>query len=88
MSEVFGIEANVIESQLIAHRIANWTVDEFTLGAYGYEKVASKQAKRILNTPLDDTLFFAGEALNEGADHGTVEGALRSAEFVVSQILK
>lgn len=88
LSHAFGMDIHTIQSQLKAHRIANWTAETYTLGAYGYERVESKQAKRILNAPSENTLYFAGEALNEGPDHGTVEGALRSAEFVVSQVLK
>ena len=88
LSLIFSIDVKTLQSQLKAHHIANWTADDFTLGAYGYEAVESKSAKRIMNTPLANTLFFAGEALNEGADHGTVEGALQSAKYVVSTILK
>ena len=88
LSQIFSIDVSTIESQLKAHHIANWTADEFTLGAYGYEGVESKQAKRIMNTPLQNTLYFAGEAVNEGPDHGTVEGAFQSAKFVVSQVLQ
>lgn len=88
LSWIFSTELSAVESQMKAYQVANWTADNYTLGAYGYEKVESKQAKRILNTPLEDSLFFCGEALYEGPEHGTVEGALKSAEHVISQILR
>ena len=79
LSKIFSIDISTLAPKVVASHIMNWITDPFTRGAYAYEKVGSKNAKRILNTPLADTLFFAGEALHEGPERGTVEGALLTA---------
>lgn len=86
LSQIFAIDITTLEKLLVKYHVGNWTADEFSLGAYGYEKVESLHAKRILNAPLQNTLFFAGEALHEGPEHGTVEAALRSGAHVASLI--
>ncbi|HYF30887.1 MAG TPA: NAD(P)/FAD-dependent oxidoreductase [Chitinophagaceae bacterium] len=87
LSQIFSVDTVDLRSWLRHYHVVNWTADNFTLGAYGYEKVESINAKRIINTPLENTLFFAGEAFHEGPEHGTVEGALRSAQLIASKIL-
>ncbi|HEY0678938.1 MAG TPA: NAD(P)/FAD-dependent oxidoreductase, partial [Chitinophagaceae bacterium] len=86
LSVIFDVDLEKISSGLIAHHIRNWTADPYTRGAYAYEKVDSKNAKRILNSPLGNTIYFAGEALFEGPHHGTVEGALQSGYHVAQLI--
>jgi monoamine oxidase len=84
LSEIFLMSIAGIESQLVAHHIRNWIKEPFTRGAYAYEKVTSKHARRVLNIPLEDTLYFAGEAIYEGPQRGTVEGALLSVKEIIS----
>jgi monoamine oxidase len=50
--------------------------------------VATQEAKNILNQPVADTLFFAGEALYEGTEMATVEAALASGISTARKILK
>ncbi len=87
LAQIFMLNVETVQEQLKGYHVANWTADPFTLGAYGYERVESQNAKRILNSPLDNTLFFAGEALHEGGEHGTVEAALASA-LRVAELIK
>jgi monoamine oxidase len=86
LAEIFATDLSVIESKLLGWHVMNWIREPFTRGAYGYEAVDSKNAKRILNTPLSNTLYFAGEALHEGPERGTVEAALISAERIAEMI--
>jgi monoamine oxidase len=58
------------------------------MGAYGYATVENSAAKKILSSPVSDTLYFAGEALYEGPEMGTVEAALASGQKVAQEILK
>jgi len=83
LANIFSLDVKLVHSKLISAHVMNWTSDLFTLGAYAYEKVGAQYAKRILNTPLANTLFFAGEAYHEGPERGTVEAALLSAERAV-----
>ena len=56
----------------------SWSTDPWTLGSYSYLPVgATPQHRADLATPIDDRLFFAGEAVS--ADHpSTVHGARAS----------
>ncbi|MCW3084840.1 MAG: FAD-dependent oxidoreductase [Bacteroidetes bacterium] len=75
----------IINEQLTAHAISNWGNDPFTKGAYSYDTPETGEAKKILSEPLEDTIFFAGEALG---DHtGTVEAAMENAKQVVKKVL-
>lgn len=86
LSAIFHLDVSQLRQMLTAYRIINWTTDPFTRGAYVYERVDSKNAKRILNTPLENTVYFAGEGIYEGEQRGNVEGALLSGREVASRI--
>lgn len=87
LARIFGMNQQQLRSQLAGWHIFNWTSDPFTRGAYGYERVTSKNARRTLGSPLGDTLYFAGEALHDGPERGTVEAALANAEETVRKIV-
>ncbi|HEY1793366.1 MAG TPA: NAD(P)/FAD-dependent oxidoreductase [Opitutaceae bacterium] len=56
----------------------DWTADPFSRGAYSYAAKGADGLSRVLARPISATLFFAGEATADGADMGTVHGALAS----------
>jgi monoamine oxidase len=87
LSTIFHLDVSQLRQKLKAYQIINWTIDPFTRGAYVYERLDSKSAKRILNTPLENTLYFAGEGIYEGEQRGTVEGALLTGREVSSRIM-
>jgi monoamine oxidase len=84
---IFGIPHNRIYDQLCAVYFHNWQVDPFTLGAYSYVPVNSLQAQVELARPVENTLFFAGEATNTEGHLGTVHGAIASGVRAANQIL-
>jgi monoamine oxidase len=57
-----------------------WDRDPFARGAYSYVAVGGGHARAVLAAPLDDTLFFAGEATSIDGQGGTVNGALETGE--------
>jgi monoamine oxidase len=63
----------------------NWQTDPFSLGAYSYIGVGGSEARRTLAAPLEDTLFFAGEATDE-KEAATVGGALQSGARVAREV--
>ena len=75
------IKKNVLQSYVF-----NWKKSEFVLGGYTYSMPKSPEARKLLNTPIANTVFFAGEALYEGDSPGTVEAALQSAVDVAKRI--
>ncbi|MDJ1485207.1 NAD(P)/FAD-dependent oxidoreductase [Cytophagaceae bacterium YF14B1] len=88
LAYLFGTSSAVIEEQLVAEEITNWTIDPLTRGAYAYATVESKEALKIVSEPVEDTLFFAGEALYDGPAMGTVEAAFASGLAVAQRIVK
>lgn len=78
LAQFTGVETGTIEKALLQWQSHNWSADPFALGAYSYVGVGGMQAPRTLAKPIDDTVFFAGEATSETADLGTVHGALQS----------
>jgi monoamine oxidase len=75
-----------IKSTVLQSHVFNWQKNEFALGGYCYSMPESIEARKLLNTPLLNTLFFAGEALYEGSSPGTVEAALQSGKDVAKRM--
>jgi monoamine oxidase len=66
----------------------DWQNDPFSSGAYSYGAVGSDGAQRDLASPLENALFFAGEASDTTGHNGTVHGAIASGHRAASQILR
>ena len=88
LSNVFQKTPGELKQILTASAVVNWENDPYSHGAYSYDTVGSIEAKNLLNTPIEGTIFFAGEAFYEGPSPGTVEAALVSAKNVVEEIVK
>ena len=78
LSRIFKVDTDKLKNNLIASHVVNWTIDPFTLGSYAYDKLESAEARKVLNTPIDHTIYFTGEYLYDGPAMGTVEAALTS----------
>ena len=66
----------------------DWQADPFFRGAYSYVPVHGMNARKALSTPVNQTLFFAGEAANTHGYGGTVHGAIESGLRAARHILK
>jgi monoamine oxidase len=66
----------------------DWQNDPFSRGAYSYGKVGAVEAQQGLGAPLEDTLFFAGEATDVSGNNGTVHGAIASGQRAAAEILR
>ncbi len=87
LASLFGGKGGV-EDRLAAAWVHHWQQDPFARGAYSYVAVGGHRARRALAEPLDDTLFFAGEAADYEGEHGTVAGALASGERAAREVLE
>ena len=87
LSYIFGSSEEALRAWIIAIKVINWVHDPFSQGAYAYKAVGTEQAMQILSQPIEDTLYFAGEAYYEGKEMGTVEAALASGKARAQQIL-
>ena len=56
----------------------DWSNDPFARGAYSYVAVGGGTARAVLGEPVEETLFFAGEATSTNGQGGTVNGALET----------
>jgi monoamine oxidase len=65
----------------------DWGSDPFSLGAYSYVTVGGMSARPKLAKPIDNTLFFAGEALDTSGQASTVAGALASGRRAAKALL-
>jgi monoamine oxidase len=66
----------------------DWNADPFYRGAYSYVPVDGLRARKALSRPVEDTLFFAGEATDDRGYGGTVHGAIASGRRAAHQILQ
>ena len=65
----------------------DWQSDPFSRGAYSYGKVGADGAQEALASPVESTLFFAGEATDTTGHNGTVHGAIASGMRAAREIL-
>jgi monoamine oxidase len=56
----------------------DWHADPFHRGAYSYVPAGALEARRELAEPVEETLFFAGEAASINGHGGTIHGAIAS----------
>ena len=66
----------------------DWSHDENIRGAYSYIPVNGLDLPKLLAAPIEDTLFFAGEATAMDAQMGTVSGALETGLRAAREVLR
>lgn len=86
LQSLFGRKVRV-RSMLERAYLHDWQADPFARGAYSYVMAGGTAARKKLATPVQGTLFFAGEASNTEGESGTVAGALQSGMRAARQIL-
>ena len=86
LAQIFNISADEISDQLVESHFHDWADDPFTRGAYTYLPVNGLEAQQTLSQPVDEKLFFAGEATAVG-DIGTVHGAIQTGQRAAAEIL-
>jgi monoamine oxidase len=86
LSAFLGVATKTLAAQVERAVVADWQADEFSRGAYSYTAVGGHDARAALAKPVDNTLFFAGEATHEGQS-GTVAGAISSGYRAAEEIL-
>ncbi len=87
LSGMFNVDKTELGNKLKAFRVVDWSRLSYSLGAYSYDMVGSKEVKRLLRKPLADTVYFAGEGLYEGSAPGTVEAALSTGKECALKLL-
>jgi len=85
---LFDIATEDLEPLLDAAYFHDWQNDPFSRGAYSYGKVGADGAQEALGSPVENTLFFAGEATDTTGRNGTVDGAIASGRRAAAEILR
>ena len=84
LASVRSVLGNIDEPR--AYLMHDWQADPFARGGYSYVKVGGTGAREELAAPLEETLFFAGEA-TDTEQSGTVGGALASGQRAAREVL-
>jgi monoamine oxidase len=82
-----GLSRSEVEAELEEWHRHDWAADPFARGAYSYVPAGALEAQAALGRPVEDTLFFAGEATCTDGMNSTVEGALGSGRRAAREIL-
>lgn len=67
--------------------VHDWQADPYACGAYSYVTVGGRGAQRELAKPLNNALYFAGEATHCQGHNGTVHGAMATGARAAKEIL-
>lgn len=85
LSQLFGKQRNY-RRMLEGVYWHDWQNDPYSCGAYGYAGVNGGSARKQLAQPVEQTLFFAGEAMDE-EESSSVGGALHTGRRAAEQLL-
>ena len=88
LSRLLQVAESEVQSQLRAGYFHDWDADPFSRGAYSYVKAGGEGCQRILGSPVDGKVFFAGEATDTSGHNGTVHGAIASGQRAAREVLK
>jgi len=88
LASIFRRENAWLKQRLTAWKTYRWGNDPFSLGAYTYTTVDADRHISVLSEPLNNTVYFAGEAINDSSAVGTVEAAIASGLRAAEAMLK
>jgi len=88
LAEALGVSHTLLQREFVDWRWHDWDSDPYSRGAYSYPLVGGLHAAEELATPIDETLYFAGEATASYPANGTVEGALVSGERAARSVVR
>jgi monoamine oxidase len=83
VDELAALRGNAIRQQLTPLVASSWRADPFARGSYSYARPGHADDRALLAAPVDDRLFFAGEATSLNffsTVHGAHETGTRAAE--------
>jgi monoamine oxidase len=87
LARITGVAFESIREQLETMYFHDWQRDVFARGAYSYVPAGALWARKQLSIPVEDTLYFAGEATDQTGHSATVHGAIASGRRAARQIL-
>ncbi len=88
LEQMTGTPAKKLESLVDRFWHYDWQSDPYARGAYSYVPVGGIKAPKSLAQPVEETLFFAGEAMDYEALGGTVDSAITTGRRAAIEVLK
>jgi monoamine oxidase len=85
-SELSGVFGSDFRHRLKPIRVHRWGADPFARGAYSCARPGFADCRHALAAPVDDRLFFAGEACSTH-DFSTAHGAWRTGVAAADRVL-
>lgn len=86
LARILDCPLAALRSWLVDQHRHDWSADPYSRGAYSFSQAGLEDAGGRLAEPVDDTLFFAGEATAGAEALGTVGGALSSGVRAARQV--
>jgi monoamine oxidase len=87
IDEIVALLGSDIRRKLTPLAESRWCHDRFAQGAYSAAKPGHAESRAVLAAPVDDRLFFAGEATSPNffsTAHGARESGVRAAQEVMA----
>jgi monoamine oxidase len=88
LASTLGMTSRTVRDQLIDAVACDWSTDDLARGGYSYVLAGGTGAPAELARPIEQTIYFAGEATVTGGLNATTHGALRSGERAAREILE
>jgi monoamine oxidase len=88
LGRIMGIDGRFLGQQMVGAFTHDWQSDPFSRGAYSYAAVGGIDAAEELAAPVEETLYFAGEAANYDGYNGTVHGAISTGQRAARELLR
>ncbi|HEX3729449.1 MAG TPA: NAD(P)/FAD-dependent oxidoreductase [Opitutaceae bacterium] len=88
LRRVAGVGVPALRRALADARYHNWLADPYARGSYSYAEAGLEDAPARLGRPVEETLFFAGEATAAAHELGTVHGALASGLRAADEVIR
>lgn len=86
-ARILGVDPASVRQNLAGAFTHDWSEDPFARGGYSYTPAGMEHLPGELGRPLEETLFFAGEATDDTGEQGTVQGALASGRRAARRML-
>jgi monoamine oxidase len=87
-ARITGLSPELLQESFAAAYFHDWQADPYSRGAYSYTPAGTLPARAVLAEPVQETLFFAGEATETNGHSGTVHGAIATGFRAARQVLE
>jgi monoamine oxidase len=88
LAKLTGLRPAALTRRVRSSHVTNWQADPFSRGAYVFGTTGATSASKELARPLENTLFFAGEATCHESLPGTVHAALLTGKRAAAEAMR